>query len=219
MATRNPLLRRGRTCAALAIAALMGLSAESDAGVTLKTATLPGGNTYTVVADPAVTWSQASQLAANDGGFLASINSAAEQAFVAQLMGDAGAPGGAYWIGLQRSGNNFGWASGEPLSFTNWHAGQPDNNGGNETVGAILWSNSGDNAAGAPGTWNDLPDPYNSAASTYVDLNNGGFIVEQAGPAGTPAAVPLPAAILMAPVGMIIVGVAMRRLRRQSLQP
>jgi len=200
---------------AAASALLLGWINPSQAGVTLGTAALPGGSTYTVVADREVTWSQASAAAGVAGGHLAVITSAAEQAFVQQLLGDVAAPAGSYWIGLQKSGGGFGWTTGEPLNYTNWLAGQPDDNGGSETVGAILWSQTGDSAAGAPGTWNDLPDPYTADDSIYEDLNNGGYIVERS--AEAPAAVPLPPAALLAPATLLLAGLGKRCVCRRCV--
>lgn len=214
--------RRWSRALALITMALAGTSATSSAGVVVNYATAPGGNTYAVIADPAVSWSAAMNLSSSHGGYLATITSAAEQAFVEQLLGATPAPSGLYWIGLQKTSGDYGWTTGEALGYTNWLPGQPDNNGNNETVGSILWSNPGDNAAGTRGTWNDLPDPYVSSDSTYVDLNNGGYIAEYDGTrsiaangqADNPVAVPLSPAIAIAPVGLALAYAAMRKARK-----
>lgn len=211
------LLRQRSWAAAIAAAMLLRFAAAAHAGVALEPAAIPGGNTYTIVVDPLATWSQAAEDAAVGGGHLATITSAAEQAFMEQLLAKAGVPAGAYWIGLQKSSVSYEWTTGEPLVYTNWLAGQPDDNGGNESVGAILWSNTGDNSAGTSGSWNDLPERYLSGASVYADLNNGGYIVERSAGAGngdSPAAVPLPAAALLAPAGMLLAALSMRWFRR-----
>ncbi|QOV91974.1 lectin-like protein [Humisphaera borealis] len=202
--------------------AVAGGAVPTRAGVLLDYGTL-GGNTYVAVRDPSLSWSEAAAAIAPFGGHLVTITSAAEQAFVEQLLQSGNSQGGAYWIGLQKSSGTYNWITGEPVSYTNWLPGQPDNNQGAETVGSILWSIPGEHPAGTPGEWNDLPDPYHSAFSTYVDLNNGGFIAEYSGihsvgangaPGGAPpASVPIPPAVVIGSLGLILAGRSCRRAR------
>lgn len=205
-------------CALVLAVVVAGWSSRATGAVQYET--LPGGNTYVVVSDPSLNWAQSEALVSGYGGHLVTINSAAEQAFVEQLLAKEPAPGGAYWIGLEKTNGSYGWITGEPVTYTNWLTGQPDNNQGIENIGSILWSNPGENSAGAPGTWNDLPAVYFSAQSTYVDLNNGGYIAEYTGtrtigsngaPTDDPVAVPVPPALLAAPVGLVMAGLWMRR--------
>src|SRR5262249_23259674 len=46
----------------------------------------------------------------------------------------------------------FVWVSGEPVTYTNWNPGEPNNSGGNENYTEMLGSN---------GQWNDQPDGGN----------------------------------------------------------
>jgi cysteine-rich repeat protein len=55
------------------------------------------------------------------GAYLVSISSAAENDLVRSFF-----PGENLWIGLWRPSSSFTWASGEPVTFTNWAPGQPD---------------------------------------------------------------------------------------------
>jgi hypothetical protein len=90
-------------------------------------------------------------------------------------------------------------ATGEPQAIQRWLAGQPDNNGGDDDADGVLWS--GDSGFTRRGFWNDAPDSYNNAISTFPLLNNGGYIIERDANA---VAVPLPPALCIAPVGMIM---------------
>ncbi|HCA46999.1 MAG TPA: hypothetical protein DEP45_06410 [Armatimonadetes bacterium] len=91
------------------------------------------------------------------GGYLASITSAEEQAHVHGLVQAAG--GGGYYayycIGLFQDptgaepGQGWGWVSGEPLGYTNWGAGEPNDQFGSEDYGYITTSSGG---------WNDGKD-------------------------------------------------------------
>lgn len=66
------------------------------------------------------------------GGSLASIGSSAEQTWIQNTF----APYSAwrYWIGLNDLAveGQYVWANGEPVVYTNWAPGQPDNAGGNQ---------------------------------------------------------------------------------------
>jgi lectin-like protein/PEP-CTERM motif-containing protein len=61
------------------------------------------------------------------------------------------------WIGLtdQAQEGHFVWTSGEPLTYTNWIPGQPDNFGGGENWVHMMRGNNGF----VPGEWNDLNSP------------------------------------------------------------
>jgi hypothetical protein len=59
------------------------------------------------------------------GAKLATITSAAEQAFVGSLVGAT-----SRWIGLSRFGAPaFSWISGEAVTYTNWEATEPNASG------------------------------------------------------------------------------------------
>jgi hypothetical protein len=77
------------------------------------------------------TWSNAEAEAVSLGGHLATIRNAAEDSWVYSTFS---AYGGALWIGLtdREKAFQFAWTSGEPVSYTNWGGGQPDNGNGIE---------------------------------------------------------------------------------------
>lgn len=71
------------------------------------------------------------------GGHLAAITSEKEQAFIEQLNKDSKK----LWIGAYRNEYFLWyWVTGEKWNYTNWKAGEP-NNQGTETCGAV-WPNN-----------------------------------------------------------------------------
>jgi len=85
------------------------------------------------------------------GGGLATIGSAAENAFIRSL-----ATGG-IMFGFSDAGrptNSYAWLSGAPVTYTNWSAGEPNSRGVNR-FGFFLTEDWG--MMNPDGTWNDLP--------------------------------------------------------------
>jgi hypothetical protein len=93
------------------------------------------GHTYFVI-DGATGWNDAEAEAIVLGGHLAAISDANESAFVGALL-DALTLDWA-WIGLSRASSpSFEWVTGEPVGFTNWYPGEPNNASGTEIYGAV----------------------------------------------------------------------------------
>jgi Ca2+-binding RTX toxin-like protein len=90
-------------------------------------------------------WTDAQVQAIAAGGNLVTINDAAENQWLINTFGTAES----FWIGLNDVNNEgvFEWVSGEPVTYTNWAAGEP-NNIGDEDYGEL-------NPSFAPGQWND----------------------------------------------------------------
>lgn len=80
-------------------------------------------------------WHDAKRFAEWLGGHLVTIEDEAENRFVADLARGEGVSRD-FWIGLtdEVKEGEFIWVTGEPLSYTNWHLGEPSNwgVGGNE---------------------------------------------------------------------------------------
>lgn len=98
-------------------------------------------------------WSAAESAAQAYGGHLATVRSAAENAW---LVGTFVNGAECLWIGLndQATEGAFDWASGEPVGYTNWNFGEP--NGGtieNVVHLCLPWG-----AGTADSTWNDAPN-------------------------------------------------------------
>lgn len=122
----------------------------------------PAGNDhfYRVFFDADHTqWTDSSAHAQSLGGYLATITSAAENIFLTGLTHTADGYVEA-WIGLTDEAieGTFVWVTGEPLIYTNWAPGEP--NDAWPVVGedyAIL-SPPVEQDINKPGTWNDLPN-------------------------------------------------------------
>lgn len=115
------------------------LSGNSSAQVTR------GNSKYVIVDGPS--WTAAQAKAVQLGGHLVTINDKAEQDFIKTNLIDVYGP--FLWIGLTDvvTEGNFKWISGEPVTYTNWSAGEP-NNQNNEDYALTLRS----------GQWNDGHD-------------------------------------------------------------
>jgi cysteine-rich repeat protein len=96
------------------------------------------------------TWDAAESFCVGGGGHLVSISSKAENDFVYLnvMPSDFLDPTSPRWIGLNDKAieGSFVWSSGEPLSYTNWRSGEPNDSGGNEDCVEQRWSD---------GKWND----------------------------------------------------------------
>ena len=91
------------------------------------------------------TWEQAQAQAQNLGANLVTVNNAAEQQFLVNTFGGTEK----FWIGLTDKVQEgaFKWANGEPVGYTNWNSGEP-NNANNEDYVAMN--------EGSAGKWNDF---------------------------------------------------------------
>ena len=143
------------------------------------------GHDYLAVAVPeGINWHDAQAAAEAAGGHLATPTSAAENAFIFSLVDSA-----EFWVefpsngwalgpwlgGLQPPGSpepagGWLWVTGEAWSYTNWHAGQP-NNDPSENQDRLHFANSG--YPNRRATWNDLDGTHRVMR---------GYIVESPGP-------------------------------------
>lgn len=130
------------------------------------------GHWYNVISVPGgISWTAANAAANAAGGNLATITSAAENAFIYNNLVNNPIywnqePGGSDlgpWLGgYQTSDNgsqaglNWAWVTAETWSYTNWHSGEPNNFTG------VLENYLSFKCAPTPGCrsgqWNDLPD-------------------------------------------------------------
>jgi hypothetical protein len=120
------------------------------------------GHFYEVVPAPAgIIWSAANLAALNRGGYLATITSAEENAFIFNLAEpDATVWYNGYgpWLGgIQPAGaaepaGGWSWVTGEPFAYQNWAPGQPNNNQnenrihfGGQADRSSMWNDVGQN--------------------------------------------------------------------------
>ncbi len=138
---------------------------EADTAADFSTpvvwSTLNGGNGHLYELTPArSTWTAEEAVAEAMGGHLVSINSQAEQDFVDAtfLVGSmATVP---LWIGLTDlppagSANYSTWTTGEPVTYTNFNPGEPNDQNGDEHYVALNWHYSF-GSGNVMGTWDDL---------------------------------------------------------------
>ena len=130
----------------LLLFALGGINAQCDIDGYAYGGSYNGHHYY--FSDAAVEWPVADAAATALGGYLATIADAGENVFVATVAGGGGIFA---WIGFtdQVSEGTFEWVTGEPVTFTGWNPGEPNNEFGIEDWTEI-------NRFGS-GTWNDLP--------------------------------------------------------------
>lgn len=106
-------------------------------------------------------WTQCRDAAQLRGGKLATIRSAAENQWIIDNITSQYSNNTykAAFIGLYRDPANFNnwlWLSGEPVIYTHWEAGEPNNAGGTgETVGMIFSNIPPPHNRTDPGIWND----------------------------------------------------------------
>ena len=93
----------------------------------------------------ATTWNNARSTCQSYGGDLVSIPNSDVNNWLCSTLGCDGNP----WIGFNDIAieGTWVWSDGSPVTYTNWNTGEPNNSGGNEDCGQILYSPTG--------KWND----------------------------------------------------------------
>lgn len=202
-----PLLRLPRIpCkAACGLALLTGLGLISAPAAHAQTewtvASGGNGHSYQVVSGT-IHWSDAEAQAAGmtyqgQSGYLATITSAAEDNFIVANLSLTSLPwiGGYQPVGSSEPDGGWSWITGETWSYTDWHAGEPNNSGGIEDRLQIY----------TDGTWND-------AESRDATGTTSGFLVEFNAPA------PVPEASSIVSLGLLLLlgagGIVMSRRRK-----
>lgn len=120
-------------------------------GATTVTFVPSPSSTHTYLLSSSGTWDQAEAEAIALGGHLVTVNDANEDAWLVSQFGN----NENFWIGLNDATQEgaFVWASGEPVTYTNWSEDEPNNgNGDDEDYVMNNWI----------GGWNDGDDvnPY-----------------------------------------------------------
>ena len=103
------------------------------------------------------TWQNAETEAVSLGGHLVTIRNQTEQDWVFSTFGSVGGTNRSLWIGLREVGSegNYQWVNGEPLTYTSWNIGEPNNVGDESYVHMIIAGSP----SGIAGAWNDLTSP------------------------------------------------------------
>ena len=115
------------------------------------------GHSYALTSGP-LDWFEAQSEAEAFGGYLVSINSQSEQEFIVQSFLSGPNSNATYWIGLtdKDSEGVFKWVNGEPVTYTNWYPGEPNEFTAGEDFVIINWHFTQGQTA-TPGDWNDVP--------------------------------------------------------------
>lgn len=182
--------------AAMATAAMMASTA--GAGVIWGV----NGHEYEVVFSEGVSWTNARTAAQSlpGGGWdLATITSAAEDAFVAGLLPASPAARSHFWIGANdvAAEGTFVWVTGEPFAYTNWWSGEPNNAGDEDFVAYDFrtgWA------------WNDAPDNLGTAFGF-----SRGYVAERAAATG----VPEPGTVALIAAALLGLGARIARRRQR----
>lgn len=125
---------------------------------------------YYINDTPTLKWSDARKMCQNLGGDLPKITSASEDKFLFNLVQNQNTytRWGA-WIGLyKKADTKFYWAADDsPLEghYSNWSAGEPNNNGGHEDC--VSYVGKGEYSPNI-GKWNDLPCSWSSTSTAPV---------------------------------------------------
>ncbi len=161
-------------CRCLLILWLAGLAGNAEGAIVQWT---DNGHWYEAVSVPGgITWFDAYDASVAAGGYLATITSDEENAFVFDLVNDDVS---AYWRmsfvlygpwlgGFQKDGyrepdNGWTWVTGEDFSYENWRGGQPSDTGGIQDH--VHYVADRDNNSAPASTWNDT---YGGTTDDYV---------------------------------------------------
>jgi len=154
--------------------ALLNLSVATDITNSMGTGGIINSvNNHAYLLTNSATWTDASSQAQAKGGYLVTVNNAAENQFLVDTFG-----GSEYLlIGFNDATveGNFQWVNGEPVTYTNWYSGQPNNYQGVEDYAHLNF--------GSPGRWNDL-----SGTSVYrgiIEINNPSGVIPATEISGT----------------------------------
>jgi len=163
------------------VTALLAIALQNTFAQVTNWSVEAGGNDHyyeAVLVPGGVTWNNASLIASNRGGYLATISSSNENAFVFGLVShDTN-----FWIlrdkwygpwlgGVQLPGSpepagGWTWVTGEPFTYTNWGSGQPNNNQtnlyGNENRIQFLGQTA------PAGTWNDVNETNSPFVRSFI---------------------------------------------------
>lgn len=96
----------------------------------------------------ASSYDEALQYCKDKGGYLATLTSKEENDFVYSYILQQGYDSAYFGLSDAANEGHWEWCTGEPLSYTNWHSGEPNGENSNEDYALFYYKFS-------DGTWND----------------------------------------------------------------
>ncbi len=107
------------------------------------------GHWYKVVKDATITsWDAALEYCTSKNGYLATISSAEENAFLYSYITQEGYSSAYFGLTDTTAEGVWEWSNGEPVTYTNWHKGEPNSQNSKEDYAMFYYKFS-------DGTWND----------------------------------------------------------------
>ena len=175
--------------------AVLGTAVVASAQSVLTNASY-GDHVYTLLSSS--DWTDAEAYAVGMGGHLATIEDAAENAWIFDTFGSFGGVSRNLWIGLNDAAQEgtFVWSSGSTSAYRNWDADQPDNAGGVEDYVHLFQAGTRFGAS----RWNDAPDV------DFFEFTNSNVY-------GVVEVAPVPEPATLAALGLGALGVLRRRRR------
>src|SRR5712692_2855238 len=208
MFRRSRSSRMGLGAALLVWLSLMLTLLEQTASATILDTTHYNGHTYYLISENS--WTGAAAESQTLGGYLATINNQAEQDHLWNAWHNSLGTGEGLWIGLERTAvgsSVFVWMNGEPLTFTFWAPGEPNNGVGHWYEGHTYHEEFGnmDSRFSSTGMWNDLPNEG-------ADWMNERGIVEVNNPGSSEISTPEVSTLVL--LGSGLAGLVLRGRRR-----
>jgi hypothetical protein len=157
------------------LAAALACAASHAAGATIIQGPLVyEGHTYYLL--DTATWSASEQEAVALGGYLVTISDAAENAWVLDTFVTTPGRSIGLWLGLtdQAVEGTFVWVTGEPLTYTNWFTGEPNNYQVNDPVHGEDYG-----MMYGHGAWNDTDNLGQDQAPLHGVVEVGDFIIPE----------------------------------------
>jgi len=134
------------------------------------------GHQYQLFED-SKTWTEAKKHCESLGGYLVTIKSHEEQAFIATLISRG--KKNFYWIGgYCDADRKFRWVTGEPMTYTNWMAGEPNNHQGRQDKMAIYRLGNPIVSRSKPYNWDDVANDGIISGDAFFSAGNFGYICE-----------------------------------------
>ena len=93
-------------------------------------------------------WNDASEYCLSLGGYLATISDQAENDAIYSQIVKQGYKTAYFGLTESYQEKNWQWVTGEPVTYTNWHSGEPNSESSREDFGMFYYKYT-------DGTWND----------------------------------------------------------------